>query len=122
VIEHLFLREIVEYMESETNVGIASGSILYDDGRTVYSAGGVVTELWSAEGICRTLPEHECYGKNRPHYVTYADGAYMVMNSEIVKKVDVYGKSLLDKAFLYFDDHVLGSMLWNRVTGSGTTP
>jgi len=114
VVEPCSLREIIEYMESETGVGAASGLIYYGDGRTIYSAGGVVTELWSARGVCWTLSEHECYGKDRPHYATYADGAYMVMNAEIVKKVGVYGKPFLDKAFLYFDDYVLGLLLWNK--------
>jgi GT2 family glycosyltransferase len=82
--------------------------------RTIYSAGGVVTELWSAGGVCWALSEHECYGKDRPHYVTYADGVYMVVNTEIVKKVSVHGKPFLDKAFLYFDDHILGLLLWNK--------
>jgi GT2 family glycosyltransferase len=39
----------------------------------------------------------------------------MVVSTEIVKKVGVYGKPLLDKAFLYFDDYVLGLLLWNKV-------
>jgi GT2 family glycosyltransferase len=53
VIYPLSLREIVEYMESETNVGAASGLIYYGDGRTIYSAGSVVTELWSTGGFAR---------------------------------------------------------------------
>jgi len=36
------LREIVEFMEAEEDVGAASGLIFFGDGRTVYSAGGVV--------------------------------------------------------------------------------
>jgi GT2 family glycosyltransferase len=114
VVHPLSLHEIIEYMESETDVGAASGLIYYGDGRTIYSAGGVVTELWSAGGVCWTLSEHECYGKDRPHYVTYADGAYMVVNSGIVKRVGVYGKPFIVKAFLYFDDYVLGLLLWNK--------
>jgi GT2 family glycosyltransferase len=113
IVEAFSLREIVEFMESDVNVGAGSGLIYYGDGRTIYSAGGVVTELWNAGGVCWSLPEHECYGKDRPHYVTYADGAYMVVNTEIVKKAGVCGKPFLDKAFLYFDDYVLGLLLWN---------
>ena len=114
VVYPLSLHGIIEYMKSETDVGAASGLIYYGDGRTIYSAGSVVTELWSAGGICWTLSEHKCYGKDRPHYVTYADGAYMVLRTEIVKRVGVYGKPFLDKAFLYFDDYVLGLLLWNK--------
>jgi len=113
IVEAFSLREIVEFMESDVNVGAGSGLIYFSDGGTIYSAGGVVTELWNARGVCWSLPEHECYGKDRPHYVTYADGAYMVVNAEVVKKAGVYGKPFLDKAFLYFDDYVLGLKLWN---------
>jgi GT2 family glycosyltransferase len=38
----------------------------------------------------------------------------MVVNAEIVKKVGVHGKPFLDEAFLYFDDYVLGLLLWNK--------
>ncbi len=47
------LREIVERMEAEPDVGAASGLIYSGDELTIYSAGGIVTELWNA-GVCAT--------------------------------------------------------------------
>jgi GT2 family glycosyltransferase len=114
VVDPLSLHKIVEHMESDTNVGAASGLILYGDGRTIYSAGCVATELWNTQGVCGGLFEYECYGKDKPHYVTYADGAYMIVNVGIIKRADVHSKPFLDKAFLYFDDYVLGLLLWNK--------
>ena len=108
------LREIVEFMEAEEDVGAASGLIFFGDGRTVYSAGGVVTELWYAGGICWNVPCPECHGKGRPQYVTYADGAYMVVRTSAIKRACPNGKPFIDEAFLYFDDYVLGLLLWNR--------
>jgi GT2 family glycosyltransferase len=49
-----------------------------------------------------------------PHYVTYADGAYMVVKADVIKKACPNGKPFFDEAFLYFDDYVLGLLLWNR--------
>jgi GT2 family glycosyltransferase len=121
VIYPLSLREIVEYMESDAKVGAASDLIYYGDGKTVYSARGLVTELWSAGGICWTLSEHECYGKDRPHYVTYADGTYMVVNTEIVKAVACIASPSSTKRFYtsttMYQDRYCGI----KGTGSDTT-
>ncbi len=114
IVEPDSLRNIVECMEAEEDVGAASGLILFGDGRTVCSAGGVVTELWSAGGICRDASCSECYGREKPYYVTYADGAYMVVKADAIRSACPDGKPFLDEAFLYFDDYVLGLVLWNR--------
>jgi len=107
------LREIVERMNAEPDVGAASGLIYFGDGRTIYSAGGVVTELWNAGGVCHGAPESECSGRERAHYVTYADGAYMVARVDAVRDTSLK-RPFLDRAFFFFDDYVLGLMLWNR--------
>jgi GT2 family glycosyltransferase len=114
IVEPDSLYKIIEFMKSDENVGASSGLIYYGDGKTIYSAGGVVTELWNAGGVCWDLPEYDCYDRYKPHDVSYADGAYMIVNVDIIKNVGVNGKPFLDKAFLYFDDYVLGLLLWNR--------
>lgn len=114
IVEPDSLREVLEYMEADEKVGAASGLILYGDGRTVYSAGGFVTELWGVGGICQGVLCSECYGKDVPHYVTYVDGAYMVVKADAIKKVCPNGKPFLDESFLFFDDYILGLLLWNR--------
>jgi GT2 family glycosyltransferase len=112
IVEPDSLYKIIEFMKSDENVGAASGLIYSEDGKTIYSAGGVVTELWNAIGVCCGLPTYNCYGKDKPHDVSYADGAYMIVNVDIIKNIGINGKPFLDKAFLYFDDYVLGLLLW----------
>jgi GT2 family glycosyltransferase len=60
------------------------------------------------------LLEGECYKKDKPHRVSYADGAYMIISVNAIKDASPIGKPFLDRAFLYFDDYVLGLLLWNR--------
>jgi GT2 family glycosyltransferase len=50
------LREIVERMEAEPDVGAASGLIYFGDGRTIYSAGGFVTEMWNTGKYATAFP------------------------------------------------------------------
>jgi len=111
IVEPNSLREIIEYMESGENVGVASGLIYFGDGKTVYSAGGIVTELWNARGICWNAPDTDCPGIDKPHYVTYADGAYMVVRVDTIRNVCPGGKPFINEAFLYFDDYILGLLL-----------
>ena len=114
IVEQDSLKRLVEYVESDYKVGAASGLIYFGDGKQIYSAGGVVTELWNAGGICWGLLEGECYKKDKPHRVSYADGAYMIISVNAIKDASPIGKPFLDRAFLYFDDYVLGLLLWNR--------
>jgi len=56
IADSVSLREIVKRMEAEPDVGAASGLIYFGDGRTIYSAGSVVTELWNARECATALP------------------------------------------------------------------
>jgi GT2 family glycosyltransferase len=80
----------------------------------VYSVVDVVTELLIARGVCWNAPSSECHEKDRSHYVTYADGAYMVVKVDAERNTCPDGKPFIDKVFLYFDDYILGLLLWNR--------
>jgi GT2 family glycosyltransferase len=53
-------------------------------------------------------------GINRSHYVTYADGAYMLVEAEAIRRNCPDGKPFIDETFLYVDDYLLGFILWNR--------
>ncbi|MGC8543712.1 MAG: glycosyltransferase family 2 protein [Vulcanisaeta sp.] len=108
------LSAIIEYMETDERVAATSGLIFYGDGKTIYSAGGIVTELGNARGVCWMTELAECPSSLKEHYVTYADGAYMVVRTHIIRRMSRLGKPFLDEAFLYFDDYVLGLTLWNR--------
>ena len=108
------LQRLIECVESEERVGACSGLIYFGDGRTVYSAGGWVDELWAASGICHKAPRDQCTGVDREYYATYSDGAYSIVKVEAVKKAMPHGKPFIDEAFLYLDDYLLGLALWNK--------
>ncbi|MGC9107696.1 MAG: hypothetical protein ACP5IE_05855 [Infirmifilum sp.] len=111
IVEPQSFSAIIEHMESCEEVAAASGSIFYGDGETIYSAGGVASELGNAGSVCWLMKLSECYSALREHYVTYADGAYMVARIDAVNRVSYSGKPFLDEAFLYFDDYILGLLL-----------
>jgi len=66
------------------------------------------------DDICRGAAEHGCPDINKPHYVTYADGAYMLVKAEAIRRTCPDGKPFIDETFLYIDDDLLGLILWNR--------
>ena len=108
------LTKLIEHIEGDEKIGAVSGLIYYPDEKTIYSVGGWVDELWSAGSICNGFTINECPDIDKGHYVTYADGAYMVVRTEVIKKVMPSGKPFIDEAFLYLDDNLLGLILWNK--------
>ena len=46
--------------------------------------------------------------------MTYADGAYMLVKADAIRKTTPNGKPLIEETFLYLDDVLLGLILWNR--------
>ena len=114
IVESSSLKDLVNYMESDEKLAAASGLIYFSDRKSIYTAGCYGTDHWNFSGICGNMLEHECPGINKFHYVTYADGAYMVVKTEIIKKVCPAGKPFIDETFLYLDDYLLGLILWNR--------
>jgi GT2 family glycosyltransferase len=117
IVELESLKKIIDYMEGEENLAAANG-ILYSlkgsGSRRIYAVGGFVTDLWISGDICYGIPEHECPGIDKPHYVTYADGAYMVVKVDAIRSVCPDGKPFIDETFIYLDDDLLGLILWNR--------
>lgn len=108
------LRELVDYMEGDEKLVAANGLIYHGNSERIYTAGGYGTDHWIFGDICRGIFEYECPGVNKSHYVTFASGAYMITNSEIVRKVSPEGKPFIDETFLYLDDVLLGLILWNK--------
>ncbi len=105
---------MIEHMETDEKIGAVSGLIYYGDGKTIYSAGGWIDELWFFDGVCNGFTNDECPGIDKEHYVTYADGAYMAVKVNAVKKTMPDGKPFIDETFLYLDDSLLGLILWNK--------
>jgi GT2 family glycosyltransferase len=114
ILEPSSLRELIDYMEGDDKIAAANGLIYLGDGGRIYSAGGYATDHWDFDDICRGATEHECPGINKPHYVTYADGAYMLVKAEAIRRNCPDGKPFIDETFLYLDDNLLGVILWNR--------
>jgi GT2 family glycosyltransferase len=114
IIEPGSLRKLTEHMEEKEKLAAASGLIYLGDGGRIYSAGGWIDELLVGGGICRGLSVSECLDINKEHYVTYADGAYMLVKAEAVRKACSNGKPFIEETFLYLDDSLLGLILWNR--------
>jgi GT2 family glycosyltransferase len=114
ILEPSSLRELVDYMEGDDKIAAISGLIYLGDGGRIYSAGGYATDHWEFGGICWSALEHECPGINKPHYVTYTDGAYMLVKAETIRRNCPDGKPFIDETFLYIDDALLGLILWNK--------
>jgi len=104
-------------MEGDDKIAAANGLIYLGDGWRIYSAGGYITDHWYFGSICWDSFEHECPGINKPHYVTYADGAYMLIKAEAIRRTCPDGKPFIDETFLYLDDILLILMLWDRGYG-----
>jgi GT2 family glycosyltransferase len=117
ILEPSSLRELIDYMEGDDKIAAANGLIYLGDGGRIYSAGGYATDHWDFGSICWDSFEHECPGINKPHYVTYADGAYMLIKAEAIRRTCPDGKPFIDETFLYLDDVLLILMLWNREYG-----
>jgi len=114
IVEPNSLRELIDYMESDDKLAAVSGLVYLGNSKRIYSAGDYVTDHWIAGGVCGNGLEHECPGISKPHYVTYAEGAYMLVNAEIVRRAYPGGKPFIDETFLYLDDALLGLILWNK--------
>jgi GT2 family glycosyltransferase len=117
ILEPSSLRELIDYMEGDDKIAATNGLIYLGDGRRIYSAGGYATDHWDFDDICRGATEHECPGINKPHYVTYADGAYMLVKAEAIRRNYPDNNPFIDKTYLCLNDVLLILMLWNKGYG-----
>jgi GT2 family glycosyltransferase len=105
------LRELVELMENEEDVGGAQGIILDFNG-LIDRAGMMVDEVLASYPLFRGENPKDI---SRPLVITYPSGAFAVYRVKAV--LDVWhGKEKLffDFGFGYLDDNVLGLQLWNH--------
>ncbi len=58
------------------------------------------------DGIRWGALSNECPGINKSHYVTYADGAYMLVKAKTIWRSCPDGKPFIDETFLYLDDYL----------------
>ena len=85
--ESLVKLTLTESIEGEEKVAAVSGLIYYPDGKPISSAGGWIDELWVAGTICNGLTINNCPEVNKEHYITYPDGAYMIVRVSAISKV-----------------------------------
>ena len=94
------LRKLIERMEGEEELAVVNGLIYLGDGKKVFSVGGWIDELLIGGNICDGLSVSECSDINKEHYVTYANGAYMLVKAEAVRKAGPNGKPFIEETFL----------------------
>jgi len=94
------LRKLIEHMEGKEELVAVNGLIYLGDGERVFSASGRIDELVAAGNICDGLSVSECSDINKEHYVTYANGAYMLVKAEAVRKACPNGKPFIEETFL----------------------
>lgn len=104
------LENIIEWMESEPDVGAAQGVVLAPSGK-IEGYGYMLDELLVSHGVFRGM---DAAVAREPLSVTYVVGAYAVYNVRAVKEAwEGEERLFFDWGFGYFDDHVLGLQLWN---------
>ena len=105
------LRDLVNLMENDENLGAVQGVILNHDERSIDTAGDYITELFYAESLFQG--EHP-ESLKKPVYITSADAAYSIFRVKAINKIPDQNNRLFDDyLFGYFDDHMLGLKLWN---------
>ena len=57
------LEDLVNYMESDEKLAATSGLIYFGDSKSIYSAGGYVTDHWTAGSICGNILDIRPAGK-----------------------------------------------------------
>ena len=106
------LRRLVEEMEARPKLGAAQGVIMkLDAPELVDTAGDFINDLLM---IFQLLNGRRLEGFDKPIYISYADGAYMLLR--VKAALDAMGEERLfiDELFAYCDDNVLGFLLWTK--------
>jgi GT2 family glycosyltransferase len=104
------LKTLVEYAENFENLGGLQGVILQYGTRLIDSAGDFLDELLRPYmlGSGHEYP----WILRKPVYVTFTTGAVALYDAGAVLKC-IGDKLFLDELFAYYDDVVLGLMLWS---------
>lgn len=132
VVARNILKDLVEAMGSNANIGIAGPTILYySEPDKIWSAGGKLSSLGYASHIGKGLKlNKELF--NKPRFVDYITGCAVLIKKEVIDKI-----GLLDpEYFLYFEDadfclrakkagyeymYVPSPTVWHKATGEWIT-
>jgi len=104
------LRELVDFMENDENLGSAQGVILNYDERSIDTAGDFLDELFGTHALLEGKPPESL---KKPLYITSADGAYSIHRVEAIKKIRGQNSLFDDFIFACLDDYMLGLKFWN---------
>ncbi|MGC9107271.1 MAG: glycosyltransferase [Infirmifilum sp.] len=122
IVEPESLRQLIDFLDYEDSVAAVSGLIMQPDNSRIYSAGWAVDEILNVIGICSGATRSDCITADKPHPVSYADGAYYVAKVDVIKRFGFDGKPFIDETFLYWEDSLLSFRLWNSGYSSYYVP
>ncbi len=105
------LKALIEYAEQYEHIGGLNGVVLKYGGNIIDSAGVFLSEMLNAyvPGEGMRYP----WILKRPYYVTYADGCCALYKVDHLLRC-CGGRIFVNEGFMYFDDYLLGLMLWNH--------
>ncbi|MEM0315137.1 MAG: glycosyltransferase family 2 protein, partial [Archaeoglobaceae archaeon] len=114
------LKEMVKFLKSHEDVGVVQGINLYGDGKTIIDAGFYLDVFLSI--IARYNGHRVSEYPDRISYISYASGAFMIVNLKLLKNLPVYPYVLNPRLFGYYDDTELGLLLWTHGVKSVVLP
>jgi len=99
------LTKMVNEMENDPKCGALQGIILWLDRNSIQNAGFGIDEFMFSNEI------KHISSYNKDYYISFSSGCYSIYRIEALKKI---GKvPFIWGMFLYFDDNILGTQLWN---------
>ena len=104
------LKTLVEHAENYTDVAGLQGVVLKYGTSFIDIAGGFIDELLGSYGLGSGYEYPWILSK--PLQITYADGSCALYKVESLMKC-LGNKLFIDEFFGYYDDTVLGLMMWN---------
>ncbi len=100
-VEPDFLEKLIDSAESEKDVGIVSGKILFKDGKTVFSLGGEISFLKNVGHLLhyrRSVDEVSHIRED--FYCSFVSGCLMLVKREVIEDVGFLDGSF----FMYIED------------------
>lgn len=93
------IRELVTAIESNSTIGIVGPKILFEDGKTIWYAGGNL-DLNNVLGNHRGVNETDIGKYDVPEETDFVTGAAVMIKTEVLNKVGLFD----ERYFMYFED------------------
>ena len=104
------LRRLVEYTEHHSDIGAVQGVHVNIDNKTINNAGSIFSNLLVSFPLFLNYPKDSL---RFPIKVSYTCGCYSLYRISSLEFMGLRDKLFNERFFAYFDDYVLGLMLWN---------